>query len=578
MKKTTLFIVISIIIIFLMPPQAKAQNHVFDSLTNEINRLTPLQSTKALELLQELYQMAYNDPDSSLLIAHCLYEESVLNFRQRLIDTALVVRINEKLDREDIPPFEKALLQFTAGINLIITGEYADAFPILIEVLEVFKQHNHNILTARTLNSLGIIYHAINLRVMAEHYYTEAMKYISPNYAGYYFLKLNTFLILSYQDIEVAVDSLQSLIDFAEKENMENLLPILYINIGGLLLDTYPERAFAFFTKIQKMDFDNPGLTAILYANLGIYYSRKKDYEKALYYLKEALKIMEQNNDFQNLPTLYHNISSIYEQQRNYKNALFYSQKNQETIMKIRSNMAAIEAYQKYVSAFLEASQKELIIAEQTIKLKNKQFVIIVIISSFTVLLVLLFLLLAHQQKLRKVSENRELSAKLEHEKKVQQYEKRQRKLEHEKQEAMLDAKTREVTSYSMLVSNKNSILKQIKELNMHICDGEEIQKNAKKVDEVIQNNLNIDEEWKNFIVHFDKVHPHFFEKLKQYHSDLTEENLKMCAYIKMRMTTKQIAQLFHVVPRSIITNRHRLKKKLQLDDDMDLDDFIGNL
>ena len=78
--------------------------------------------------------------------------------------------------------------------------------------------------------------------------------------------------------------------------------------------------------------------------------------------------------------------------------------------------------------------------------------------------------------------------------------------------------------------------------------------------------------------MHFDKVHPHFFEKLKQHCNDLTEENLKMCAYIKMRMTTKQIAQLLQVIPNSIITNRYRIKKKLRLADDEELDGFIGAL
>jgi DNA-binding CsgD family transcriptional regulator len=59
---------------------------------------------------------------------------------------------------------------------------------------------------------------------------------------------------------------------------------------------------------------------------------------------------------------------------------------------------------------------------------------------------------------------------------------------------------------------------------------------------------------------------------------DLTEENLRMCAYFKIGMTTKQLAQLLHIIPRSVIINRYRLKKKLQLSDSENLDDFIRNL
>ena len=205
--------------------------------------------------------------------------------------------------------------------------------------------------------------------------------------------------------------------------------------------------------------------------------------------------------------------------------------------------------------------------------------VIITIVAVFAILVILLLLLLTHQQKLRKASENRELIAKLKHEKRVQQYEKQQRKLEKEKQKALIDAKAREISSYSILVSNKNKMLIQIRELLTQIFDNKENPiKIAKKANEIIQNNLNIDDEWENFKMHFEKVHPQFFEKLKQQSCELTEENLKMCAYIKMRMTTKQIAQLLQVVPNSIFTSRYRLKKKLPLADNEDLDTFIENL
>ena len=248
--------------------------------------------------------------------------------------------------------------------------------------------------------------------------------------------------------------------------------------------------------------------------------------------------------------------------------ALFYARKSEKITQMLQSNTVAVETHQKLITATLETAQKDLIIAEQTITLKNRRMTIIITLSAFAILTILLFLLFVNQQKRRKASENRELKTKIEFE-----------KLEKESKEEIIDAKTRELASFSMLVSNKNHILKQIMELNAQIFDNErnaiEI---AIKTDEIIQNSLDIDEEWANFKMHFDKVHPHFFEKLKQLCGDLTEENMKLCAYFKIGMTTKQIAQLLHVVPRSIITNRYRLKKKLQLSDKQDFDDFIRNI
>jgi tetratricopeptide (TPR) repeat protein len=330
---------------------------------------------------------------------------------------------------------------------------------------------------------------------------------------------------------------------------------------------------------MHSVPFENAKWSAVLNAYLGAYYREKKNFIRALHYYNIACEVLEEINDLYNLAIIYKGISFIYEQQKQYEKALLYSHKSQEATFEFRTNTIAIETYQKYIQTYLETQQNKLIIAEQTIQLKNRQVAIIIIISAFTLIVILLILLYTHQQKLRKASENRELSAKLEHEKRVQYYEKRQRRLEKEKHEAIVDAQTREITTYSMLVSNKNQMLKQIQELTVQLSDNKEnITKSTKKIEEIVQSNLNIDEEWDNFKMHFHKVHPLFFEKLKQHCDDLTEENLKMCAYIKMRMTTKQIAQLLNVIPSSIITSRYRLKKKLQLTDEVELDGFIGDL
>ena len=85
------------------------------------------------------------------------------------------------------------------------------------------------------------------------------------------------------------------------------------------------------------------------------------------------------------------------------------------------------------------------------------------------------------------------------------------------------------------MAANKNDILKQILDVNTHALNNKnDTQKYLTKIDEIIKNSLNIDNEWDKFKMHFEKVHPNFFEKLKQKCPDLTDENLKLCAYIKM--------------------------------------------
>jgi tetratricopeptide (TPR) repeat protein len=559
---------------------AYAQNTKFDSIADELNRVSLYKKAKSLELLDSLYQMAYSSPDSSLLIARCLYEESLLNFRNGLTDTLFIKRIEMRIDRKNSSLHEQALLHLSLGIELENTGEYSDAFTIYLQTLEEYKQLQDNRFIARTLNSLGSICNTLNLFSLAEYYYSEAIKNITPESHEYIQVKSNLYRAQFHSNkSEIAIDSMLYLIEIAEKENREELLPALYLNIGSYFVRSDREKASQYFAKLQTLDFDSPRMLAALYINMGAFYGAKEDFSKALYYFRDAQKTAEENNNLGMLSAIYRNISLLFEELNRLDSALFYAKKHTQIVQTIRSHTVAIEIHQKLITSTLEVHQNELIITKQQITLKNRQVAIIVIVSGSIILLILFFLLFINQQKRRKISENRELATKLEYEKKVQQYEKRQRKLEKEKQEEILDAKTREITSYSLLVSNKNNILNQIKETNAQIFDNKEnAAEIAKKTDEIIRNNLNIDEEWDTFKMHFDKVHQHFFEKLKQSCSNLTEENLKMCAYFKIGMTTKQIAQLLHVDPHSVIISRYRLKKKLQLSDGESLDDFVRNL
>jgi tetratricopeptide (TPR) repeat protein/DNA-binding NarL/FixJ family response regulator len=556
-----------------------SQNRAFDSLANKLNRISNTKKAESLEILEKLYQIAYSSPDSSLFIARCLYEESILNVYKGFVDTSMSDRIEKRLSKPSLSLLEKALLQSSLGINLIALGDYSEAFTLNLQALEKYKQIGNIRFIAKTLNSLGNICSTIGLVNLAEYYYLEAITFLSPDFYEYYITKSNIFRKIAKKNEAAAVDSMLFLIETVEKSNHKDILPILYLNIGSFLLHSYPETSLEYFTKMQTIEIDNPKMTAILLTNKGEYYRIKNNYSKALIYFRDAQKILESQYDFESLSMFYSVLSQTFETLNQSDSALFYARKNEEVTRKIRSNTVAIETHQKYITTILEASQKDLTIAEQTIKLKNKQFSFIIIITSFTTLLILLFLLLINRQKRLKASENRELTAKLEHEKRVQQYETRQRKFEKEKQKEVIAAKTREITSYSLLVSNKNNLLNQIKDINTQAINKKEnATKIATKIDEIIHNNLSVDKEWENFKMHFDKVHPHFFKKLKNLCKELTEENLKMSAYIKMGMTTKQIAQLLNITDRSVVTNRHRMKKKLKLADKESLSTYIFSL
>lgn len=82
----------------------------------------------------------------------------------------------------------------------------------------------------------------------------------------------------------------------------------------------------------------------------------------------------------------------------------------------------------------------------------------------------------------------------------------------------------------------------------------------------------------RNFFKHFENVHPEFYKRLDERSSDLTKQDKRVLAYIKMRLTSKEIAQLLGVNYESVNTSRNRLRKKRNLAKQEELDAFIEKL
>lgn len=143
-----------------------------------------------------------------------------------------------------------------------------------------------------------------------------------------------------------------------------------------------------------------------------------------------------------------------------------------------------------------------------------------------------------------------------------------------------IDSKQRELAStmlwQSQQIEQKKDIINQLEKL-YHLAEGE-LKKNLGVVIKQLANNTQNTQEWDNFKLHFEAVSPAFFEKLKSKAPNLTDLDLKHCAYIKINLTTKQVAQILGISSKSVTLFRVRLKKKLHLDEDTSLSDFLRSI
>lgn len=153
--------------------------------------------------------------------------------------------------------------------------------------------------------------------------------------------------------------------------------------------------------------------------------------------------------------------------------------------------------------------------------------------------------------------------------------------LRNEKLEAEINHKNSELASSAMHLVKKGELLTKVKtELThvMKVMDNSQAVSEVKKVLRSLTDDDNMDKEWENFTKHFDKVHSDFVVSLKEKHPTITGNEVKLCAYLRMNLSTKEIAQLMNISVRGVEISRYRLRKKLQLPSEINLFDYLINI
>lgn len=151
-------------------------------------------------------------------------------------------------------------------------------------------------------------------------------------------------------------------------------------------------------------------------------------------------------------------------------------------------------------------------------------------------------------------------------------------RLENEKLEADVQHKTSQLASATMHLVHKGEVLLKIKKELSKILKGETTEENRRKLQRIIHTidgDARLDSNWEQFEIYFDQVHKNFLRNLRQSFPDLTPKDQKLCAYLRMNLTTKEIAPLMNISVRGVEISRYRLRKKLHLDTNTNLTDFI---
>lgn len=151
--------------------------------------------------------------------------------------------------------------------------------------------------------------------------------------------------------------------------------------------------------------------------------------------------------------------------------------------------------------------------------------------------------------------------------------------LQKEKLETDIAFKNKELATTTMHLFKRGKLLSKLKEellIAIKKLPTKENSRDFTLLVKMLNEAEKQDEGWEQFSIHFDEVHNNFLKNLKTTYPELTQSDLKICAYLKMNLSSKEIAQLLNISLKGVEVARYRLRKKLQIpSSDVNLYDFL---
>ena len=187
----------------------------------------------------------------------------------------------------------------------------------------------------------------------------------------------------------------------------------------------------------------------------------------------------------------------------------------------------------------------------------------------------IIYLLIQSQKK--KYQKEQEY-LKQEHQFELEHNEKEIVKLQNDKLESEVNFKNKELATATMHLMQRGKLLLKIKEELLPIVktdNPEAAPEEFKRILGLLNEAERADSDWEQFAVHFDHVHSNFLTKLKERIPSLSANDLKLSAYLKMNLSSKEMAQLMSISIRAVEVSRYRLRKKLNVTSDTNLFDYL---
>lgn len=314
---------------------------------------------------------------------------------------------------------------------------------------------------------------------------------------------------------------------------------------------------------------------ALLFAKI---YRQQKKYDLAKEKLQQSIAISQKIKLTEDTSEAYRLLAEISSDQADFKNAYRYHQLHRVYYDSVFDKEKSRQIQEMQIAFETEKKEAEIRV------LKSRQILNQTLLyGSLTLLamVVAIAFLLLNRQRLKNKKE-KELAEKesqlMEERKALMEAEIENARLSQEGLKQEIEFKNKELTTYTLNLIQKNEVLENIKAAveEIRLAEDSQIRSRLNSLLNTVNYSFHLDKDWENFRLHFEQVHQSFFDRLNELYPDLSPNDRKLCALIRLNLDTKETAAVLDISPESAKVARHRLRKKLNLAPEQNLASFLA--
>ncbi len=522
------------------------------------------------QLLRQTRELMETNPDSALKLNKIAYEAAQLSE----IDS-LIFRTNAAF----------AEIYFQTGNHYLAIDYFIRLLPSLETVALDDRTQRQWLNLFVIYDKLANSYFALGMYDFAEQYFSQNLELLGESQKSVpgLFDEFDQISVLfNLGSISMARDDLDASfktymeVDQINKVLNDSIITMYLLNNLGIyhkrvgndsLSHEHFQEALALAIEVQDHE-----LMAKIYNNLGNHYAKLRNPGQAITYYQNAMEHGKLAADWSSVMKAANDLSSLYADRHNYDEA--YKLKNYAA--EINDSIFHVDKMDEYTRLTLQYElDKELRISQieqQALWQKQRSQKILFVLLSIVLFLMVLgaSLIIVNSRRLVKIGKIRQAYLQLEAE---------QHRSEKVKVSEELEQRNRHLTERAMAMVQKNEFIARIAQ-ELYYLSKELPHESSSKLIRLVNEMQNDKDEqfWKEFETRFVDVHSEFYKALNEKFPDLTPGEKKLAAFLRLNMTTKDIAAITTQSPDSIKVARSRLRKKLGLNSSDNLIGFLESI